>query len=226
MTEQHGAAFVNLPNDVLQSFVELGSIFGWAAAFKGRLFEAADQLVKVVVPRLDEAQALQKAGFHGPAVVSASTAIELILELAIVRPFVLPGFLTDDIAQIFVGLIINSPGREQRRMVKQIAKLINVDLDQITTPDGTSLWSYVTRDLPRKRNEIVHDGATATEIEGDRAVRAAEQLLQSLALPMLQDAVGTASLSSATAMIIRRKLEPYSSENAGLTARDDETLPT
>lgn len=174
---------------------DIGRLVGYASAWTESLGASLDSLNEVVFPRVTEAEALRKAGFHGPAIVSAYSAIELTLGLVVIRPFVLAGFLTDDLAAVFADQILRAPGREHRRMVGRIAELIGVDLSAMRLPDGTATWAYVTGPLPILRNKVVHQGAVATAEDADRAIQAAAGFVHDLALPlfagMYPDAAGT-----------------------------------
>jgi hypothetical protein len=163
---------------------EIGRMLGYADAWDRSLGGSLASLNDIVMPRVAEARALQQAGFHGPAVVSAYTAIELTLESVVVRPFVMAGFMTEDLARVFADHILRAPGVEHRKMVSRISKLIDVDLNNLRLGDGTPLWDLVTGSLPTLRNRIVHEGAVATPDEGEGAVNAAAQFVHDFALPL------------------------------------------
>src|SRR5487761_2228821 len=126
-----------------EAIVEIGRVVGYAGAWSDYASGSLDSLNNIVFPRLSEARALQDAGFHGAAVVSAYTAIELTLETVVVRPFVLAGFMTEDLARVFADRILRAPVVEHRKMVSGLARVIGVDLGSLQLADGTALWDYL-----------------------------------------------------------------------------------
>lgn len=179
-----------------EAIVEIGRVVGYAGAWSDYASGSLDSLNNIVFPRLSEARALQDAGFHGAAVVSAYTAIELTLETVVVRPFVLAGFMTEDLARVFADRILRAPVVEHRKMVSGLARVIGVDLGSLQLADGTALWDYLTGSLPELRNRIVHAGATATAVEGARAVDAAAQFVSDFAQPLFAEQTSEAAEGS------------------------------
>lgn len=167
-----------------RGMADIGRAIGYASGWEEQVGVSLDTLNDVVMPRMSEAQALQEAGFHGAAVVSAYTAIEVTLGSVVVRPFVFAGFLTDDLALVFADQILRAPGQKQREMVRKIASVVGVDLDAMRLDDGTRVWTYVTSSLPDLRNRVVHRGGTASKSDADRSIKTAATFIHDLALPL------------------------------------------
>jgi hypothetical protein len=122
---------------------------------------------------LSEGQNLLDLGFASQAVVSAVTAVELILRYFIVRPILEGAFLSDEWTYILMDRILSRRAAGDREILRSILRAWKIDLDSICLPSGKPLWNKFINELIPLRNNIVHKGAQATG-EQARAVLYAE----------------------------------------------------
>lgn len=103
----------------------------------GTIGDAIEALIK---SRVAEAQRLLDLGFYGPALVTGTSAIELIIRFLLVRPLVSGAFLSDEWAAILSEKIGSGRTDEDRRILPDLLAQWKIKLDQIALPDGTPLW--------------------------------------------------------------------------------------
>jgi len=145
-----------------------------ARGYLGKHGDAVDARVKACLREAHELTALKR---YAPALVSAATAVELMIRFMLVRPLVQGAFLSDEWAAILAGRVTNGRTAEDRELLPAILRQWGVDLGTVKLDDGTTLWETVVSKVWPKRNKIVHAGATATEAETIASIKAAESLM-------------------------------------------------
>lgn len=126
---------------------------------------------------LEDAHRLGSAGFFAPAVVSASTSIELMIRFMLVRPLVQGAFLSDEWAGVLSGRIANGRTAEDRELLPAVLRQWSIDITSIRLKDGSGLWPTITSSIWPIRNKIVHQGSTASTHDAALTTECAEALL-------------------------------------------------
>lgn len=124
-------------------------------AYMRRYGDAVEARISESVER---AQSLLTAGFTGPSLVSAGTAIEVTIRYLILRPLVQGAFLSDEWAAILSNRVLARRAAEDRQLLPAVLKHWNLDIDQVRMKSGNPLWQILHEDIWKARNNHVHRG--------------------------------------------------------------------
>jgi len=131
-----------------------------------------------------KARNLMKVGFPGSAVVSAVTAMELMMRYFVLRPTLEGAFLSDEWARIFVGHILKQRSAADRELLPAVLRLWDIELNTFRLPSGKPLWATFTSDVLPLRNNIVHKGSEASPDSAAMAIEIAESFLDQVVKPL------------------------------------------
>lgn len=139
-----------------------------------------------VLGSIKQARELINAGFHQPAVVVATTAIELIVRFFLIRPLIQAGFLSEEWASLLTEHIASGRTDKDRKLLPRILEEHHVDISAVLLEDGRELWQTVIAEVYPKRNRVVHLAEPATEANALLALECAERLRSDVVLPIAE----------------------------------------
>lgn len=128
---------------------------------------------------LKQAEDLRYQGFYGPALISAVTAIELIIRFLLVRPLTSGAFLSDEWESILADRIGSGQTARDRELLPAVLKVWGFDIGSIMLPNGAPLWQSLTdrrEGALAKRDRVVHQAATVQESDALTAVECANTM--------------------------------------------------
>lgn len=140
-------------------------------AAKGYLAKYGDAVDARVTACLTEADRLLSNNHHGPALVLAATAIELMIRFLLLRPLVQGAFLSDRWAAILATRVATGRTAQDREMMPAILREWGVEVTEIRAPSGTSVWEFLMVHLWPSRDNFVH---RFDPVENKVATRAVE----------------------------------------------------
>lgn len=105
-----------------------------------------------------QASKLVEIRFWGPALVSACTAIELIIGYLILRPLVQGAFLSEEWADILLRRVVSGRPADARSLLPAVLKHWGIDITQVRLSDGQNLWQSLRETVWPRRNNHVHKG--------------------------------------------------------------------
>lgn len=150
-------------------------------SYLGEYGDAVDERVRNCI---DQAEKLRDAGFFQPAVVLATTAIELIVRFLLIRPLIQAAFLSDEWAYLLTQRIASGRSAEDRNLLPKILQHHNIDITTVLLENGDELWeTVVSKDYP-KRNKIVHAAEPTRAEEAQLAIACATRLRADIVLPI------------------------------------------
>lgn len=151
---------------------------------KSYLGTYGDAIQDRVASCLRQARVLHNAQHYAPALVLASTAVELTVRFMIVRPLIQGAFLSDEWAAILANRIANGRTAEDRELLPAVLRQWSVDINKVKLHNGQNVWSTIVGKIWPKRNLVVHQGTSASEVEAAVSVEAAELLLTDVVKPI------------------------------------------
>ena len=146
------------------------------------LAEHGDAIQTRVTDLLRLTDNLHKHKFFGPALVSAMTAVDVIVQYVFVGAFSQPLFpLANDSATV-----TTRSSALQRHYVPTLIQKhgLSIDLLALRLDSGDLLWDTIVGRLWARRNRIVHTGYSATGAESELAVLCAKMLWDDVVLPL------------------------------------------
>jgi len=147
---------------------------------KDYLGRFGDAIEARVTARLSESRELFDLRHFGPAVVAATTAIELIIRFMLVRPLVQGAFLSDEWASILAKRVATGRTAEDRAILPALLRQWSVDIESVVLRDGSRLWDTITKRVLPVRHKVVHDGSTASETEAAQSIECANSLMDNV----------------------------------------------
>jgi hypothetical protein len=88
---------------------------------------------------------LNTYGFHRQAILSATTAIELIIRFLLIRPLIQAAFLDEDWAYLLTQRITAGPSIRDRKLLPNILGFHEIKLKELKLSTGAELSSYCAR---------------------------------------------------------------------------------
>jgi hypothetical protein len=170
-----------------------------------------DAIERRVQRCLSEAERLLTAGFHGAALVSATTAIELTVRYFLAMPLVMAIFRTDDLADLVVERVLPSGPRASsadRDLLPQLLREWDIDITKLKASNGGQLWEQIKTNVIPARNRYVHHGGEVGEAEATTAVECARQLMTQVVDPLATRLGFTRAETGAWAKIAGEPPEP------------------
>jgi hypothetical protein len=154
---------------------------GAATSYLGTYGDAVQQRVD---QSLSVARELAGAGFHAAAVVAATSAIEITIRFLLIRPLLQGAFLSDEWAEVLTKRIASGRIAGERELLPAVLRQWSVDITKLRNAGGELLWETSLPAVWRKRNLVVHEAASATSDDSNRAVQSAELLLKEVVAPL------------------------------------------
>jgi hypothetical protein len=145
-----------------------------------RLGTTGDAIEARVRQCLKDAEELRHAGFNGPALVVAVTAIELIIRFLLIRPLVAGAFLSVEWESILAERIGEGFTARDRELLSVVLKQWGLEIGEVKLPNGLPLWqSLVSRrtGVMAKRNRLVHEAVQVDESDVETALECANAML-------------------------------------------------
>jgi signal transduction histidine kinase len=133
---------------------------------------------------LAQARALLAVGFAAPALISATTAIEITVRFMLVRPLVQGAFLSDEWAELLAARIGTGRTDEDRKILPALLKQWSLDINTVLLASGSRLWEVITKQVLPKRHAVVHAGAKAETADVEAAIECVERLLADVVHPI------------------------------------------
>lgn len=143
-----------------------------------------DSVTARVQAAIGQAEGLIGAGFPSPALVAATTALELMIRFLIIRPLVQGAFLSDEWAALLTERVATGRTVEDRKLLPQVARAWHLDLESLQLPDGRPTWTTIASTLWPLRDRVVHRGDVAIDADATAAIAAAHQLLDEMVTPL------------------------------------------
>jgi hypothetical protein len=133
---------------------------------------------------IEQARNLNQYGFHRQAIISATTAIELIIRYLLIRPLVQAAFLTEDWAYLLTQRIATGRTADDRALLPKLLEYHDVKINDLKLSTGSEVWKTITEIVYGKRNRIVHAGESANLEEAKTAIECAVLLREKIVLPL------------------------------------------
>jgi hypothetical protein len=127
---------------------------------------------------------LNQYGFHRQAIISATTAIELIIRYLLIRPLVQAAFLTEDWAYFLTQRIATGRTADDRALLPKLLEYHDVKICDLKLSTGSEVWKTITEIVYGKRNRIVHAGESANLEEAKTAIECAVLFREKIVLPL------------------------------------------
>lgn len=122
---------------------------------------------------LVETGRLLAADFHGPALVDAVIAIELVVRYLLLQPLLEGSFLSDELAEVVTERVLgDAKASRQRQLVKDVLGAWGIDVDGFKVGGDQDLL-VATRSVVDLRNLHVHEGAPVSRAMTELAVECA-----------------------------------------------------
>ncbi len=133
---------------------------------------------------LNDAKVQLKNGFPSSAIVSAVTASELSIHFFILRPVLEGAFLSEEWSEILMNRILNQRAASDRKLLPAVLHQWKINLAALKLSNDEQLWNlFVTAILPL-RNDIVHQGANASNEQAEQSIRFAYTFLEKVVAPL------------------------------------------
>jgi hypothetical protein len=113
-------------------------------AYLGSNGDAVDFRIK---DSISTAERLNASGFHRHAIVSAVTAIELIIRFMLIRPLLQAAFLSEEFADLLTHRIAAGRTADDRKLLPQILEFHGVQLSELKLANGAQLWGTITKTM-------------------------------------------------------------------------------
>jgi hypothetical protein len=139
-----------------------------------------------VLGSIRQAKQLLKAHFPQPAIVVATTAIEIIVRYFLIRPLIQAAFLSEEWAYLLTERVASGRTAEDRKLLPKILEEHDVDISAVLLEDGRELWPTITGEVYPKRNRIVHLAEPVSEADALLAIECAERLRSDVVLPIAE----------------------------------------
>jgi hypothetical protein len=141
-----------------------------------------------VLGSIKQARELINAGFRQPAIVIATTAIELIVRFFLVQPLIQAAFLSEEWASLLTEhIVFGRTGRDkERKLLPLLLEKFGVDISAVLVEDGRKLWQAALKEVIPKRNRVVHLAEPATETDALLALECADRLRSKVVLPIAE----------------------------------------
>jgi hypothetical protein len=133
---------------------------------------------------IEQARNLNTYGFHRHAIVSATTAIELVIRYLLIRPLIQAAFLTEDWAYLLTQRIATGRTGDDRALLPKLLKYHDVEISELKLSSGNEVWKTITEVVYSKRNRIVHTGESANLEKAKTAIECAVLLREKVVLPL------------------------------------------
>ena len=143
-----------------------------------------DSVYQRVLRALSDAKHLAATGHHEAAITRAFTAIELTIGHLLFRPLFLGVLLSEELANRIVQEILNGKGERERTLLPTVLKHWKIDLGHLIVGNGQSLWSVITDKIRKRRNAVIHEGASAALPDSELAISGAQMLLDEVVHPL------------------------------------------
>ena len=114
-------------------------------------------------------------------VVSATTAIEIIVRFLLIRPLIQAAFLSEEWAYLLTQRIASGRTTEDRKLLPKILEHHRIDITTVLLENGHELWETVVSKVYPKRNKIVHATDPAGSEEAQLAIECAGRLRSGIA---------------------------------------------
>ncbi len=150
-------------------------------AYLGKYGDAIEKRIKKCKKEADE---LLKSKHYGMALVSAVTAIEIIIKYFILRPLFEGILLTGKLAEIVLKRIL--PGQLVRccELVPSVAKSWNIPITDLKLSNGKELFDTLKCDILDKRNKFVHKAEKVPKEIPSIAIECIDILMKDVVIPM------------------------------------------
>jgi hypothetical protein len=152
-------------------------------SYLGQYGDAVDERV---LNCIRQAKELQDTGFFQPAVVSATTAIELIVRFLLIHPLIQAAFLSEEWAYLLTQRIASGRTAEDRKLLPKILEHHRIDITAVLLENGDELWETVVSKVYPKRNRIVHAAEPSNPEEAQLAIECATRLRSDIVLPIAE----------------------------------------
>jgi len=139
-----------------------------------------------VLDSISTAEKLNASGYHRHAIVSAVTAIELIIRFMLIRPLIQAAFLSEEWADLLTHRIAAGRTDEDRKILPHVLEFHGIKLKDLKLSDGTLLWDTITKAMYPKRHRIVHTGESAVAKDAKIAIECAKMLREKVVLPVAE----------------------------------------
>jgi len=139
-------------------------------AVRSYLGQNGDAVDERVCNCIRQAKELHDSGFFQPAVVSATTAIELIVRFLLIHPLIQAAFLSEEWAYLLTQRIASGRTAEDRKLLPKILEHHRIDITAVLLENGDELWETVVSKVYPKRNKIVHAAEPSNPEEAQLAI--------------------------------------------------------
>src|SRR5262249_4872233 len=150
------------------------------------LGQYGDAIDERVLNCIRQAKELQDTGFFQPAVVSATTAIELIVRFLLIHPLIQAAFLSEEWAYLLTQRIASGRTAEDRKLLPKILEHHRIDITAVLLQNGDELWETVVSKVYPKRNKVVHAAEPTNLEEAQLAIECATRLRSDIVLPVAE----------------------------------------
>jgi hypothetical protein len=119
--------------------------------------------------------------------VFATSAIELFLKSALLKPVISGLIHNEPLSKIIVETSLNSTGfiRYKKLLSGLFTELINIDIDKVKRIGSHEYLFREASEVQKKRNEIIHQGIVVDKDDAIFAISVAYGVLHSIVNPML-----------------------------------------
>jgi hypothetical protein len=145
------------------------------------------EVMRTAVFAYKEAKELHELGRPGPALVFFVTTIELFLKATLLKPVVYGLVHNDQLAAIVVEHALGQSGfdRYKSLLSNLFSSLAGTDLAEVKRESATEKLLDEALSLQKHRNKVIHQGASCTPEDADRAKAITAAVYSRIVLPML-----------------------------------------
>ena len=133
---------------------------------------------------LIEADELLKGKYHGQALVTAVTAIEIIFKFFILRPLIEGTLLTDKLTKILLPRILPSQVARCCELLPSVAEHWGIPLTDIKLSNDNKLWDTLKKEVLPKRNAVVHKADEVPDTCSQIAIECIDVLMKDVITPL------------------------------------------
>ena len=124
---------------------------------------------------------------YSPALVFYVSSIELLLKATLLRPVLYGLIHNEGLAEIMINHILGQTGieRYENLLAQLFDNIANIDVKQISRENVQTKLFVECRELQKRRNNIIHQGANCTETEAKQGKLVSVAVFEKIVRPML-----------------------------------------
>ena len=150
-------------------------------------YVANPRVMRPAVESLQEGKRLAEARHYAAAVVFFTSAVELFLKTTLLKPVVHGLIHSDGLADIVVQHALGQTGfdRYTDLLARLFAQYASIEIKTISRTEADEPLLVECTALQRLRNQIIHQGATCTEVQASKALLVSVAVYDLIVVPML-----------------------------------------